>query len=62
MITQVTEKETQLSHMLTGCTEALKAMTAERDALRDALETIAGTTDGTDCNEVARAALEKRND
>lgn len=25
--------------------------------LREALETIAGTTDGTDCNEVARTAL-----
>ena len=35
-----------------------QADTIER--LREALETIAGTTDGTDCNEVARAALEAK--
>ena len=30
---------------------------AEVARLREALETIAGTTDGTDCNEVAELAL-----
>lgn len=34
MITTITEKETQLAHMLTVCSEALKAVTAERDELR----------------------------
>lgn len=37
-IQTISTKETQLSHMLTVCSEALKAVTAERDALHDAVE------------------------
>lgn len=38
--------------------DRIDALEAEVARLREALETIAGTTDGTDCNEVAREALE----
>lgn len=36
MITTISVKESQLAHMLTVCSEALKSVTAERDAATNA--------------------------
>lgn len=56
-----------MTGVVDGSLEAVKEAEAKIDALeaevarlREALETIAGTTDGTDCNDVARHALKEQ--